>query len=255
MIVYVPGPSTAKHPCEQQWWPHLLGALLREIARTPFGRVCPSRQQSAASVVTLPVLSLPETLLANVFSLAGLPATLNVSLSCRSVHRQLWHSPFFLQALFQASGISDEALRAAGIGDHPPAKALQDFARHWLTGINLLTGSTMQLGRHGAHGPAHALNLEVARRAVLAMRAEDGVTLVQRAAETIADLVLHRAKGKGEVSKAQALLDAVAARSDIFTISQMLAILGAQQKADQDEDFLPIDPKYSVPVQHQNYHG
>lgn len=113
----------------------LMGAMLRELARTTMiGRLCPSREPTALTTL-LPVLKLPETLLACVFSFGGLSATLNAALTCRSAHAQLWQSPLFWRSLLQALGISEVALREIGLDGHREqgwlvsAKALRTFAR------------------------------------------------------------------------------------------------------------------------------
>lgn len=248
----------ATSPCGRQHRPSFIGTMIRELVRTPIiGRLCPSREPTAH--LTLPVLKLPETLLAVVFSFSGLHATLNASLSCRPAFAQMWQSPLFWRTLLQALGVSDVALRAAGLegrreeGRLGMAKALRDFARHWLLGISLLTGmpvhmkscpdiSALRLNRQSLQ-QNHSATLEDARRAVLAMRPEDGTALLQRAAESIAMLLSSRKSGESELLKAEGLLEAIANRSDIFTTGQMLDMLGAHQKADEDHDVLVTMPK------------
>jgi len=239
-------PSSASLPCAQQQRPSLLGALLRELsARTPMmGRLCPSRDHHAALVVSLPVLKLPETLLACVFSLGGLTTTLNASLSCRSAHAQLWQSPFFWRSLLQALGASDENLRALDRGRCPAsAEALRDFARHCLLGIDLFAGNPAGDLILLRPGHVRTLDLEAARRAVLAMRPKDGTILIQRATDSVSGLLRSRAAGKAEVGKAEALLEAVSTRSDLFSTAQMLNVLGAHQKANEDCNCFAMMPK------------
>lgn len=224
------------------------GLLLRELARTPIlGRLL-SREPTV--LAALPFFALPEALLALVFSLGGLPSTLSVSLTCRTAYAQLWQSPFFWRSLLQAFGASDAELCAAapegpacwlkGDGRQSSAKALRDFARHWLLGIDLLAGmlplasskstSKLALCRQGV---SSGFDLEDARRAVMAVQVEDGVVLIQRAAKSLAN-ILRNATGEAELVKAETLMEAVAARSDIFTTAQMLDILGAHQEAAED---------------------
>jgi len=256
-------PSGTCHPYGHQRWQHILGSFFRELGRLPSGKLfCPSRQQEepkTALAAALPVLALPETLLANVLSLAGLLAMLNASLTCRESQRQLWQGPCLWRALLQAYGISPAALRAAGLADDreqrpPPARAFRDFARQWLSGIHLLSGIPANLKcslvcNHGAcraSGPT----FEIAHKAILALRIEDGASLIQRTADAVANLLLSRSNGDAEV-----LLEAVASRADIFTTAQMLHILGAHQKAMLDDDVLTKIPKYHVPAQRRNCRG
>jgi len=244
-------PSGTTSPCSRG---NLMG-IVRELARTPLiGRLCPSRELVARHpTALLPVLKLPETLLAVVFSLGGLSATLNASLTCRPAYVQLWQSPLFWRTLLQNLGVSDFELRDAGLeggrdeGRLAAAKALRDFARHWLLGIDILGGmaatSALRVARQSPY-QIRSVNLEDARRAVLAMRQEDGNALIQRAVESMANLLRSRSCGEIELSKAEALLEAVATRSDIFSTAQMLDMLGAHQQADEDHDLLVTMPKH-----------
>lgn len=208
------------------------------------GRLCPSREHHAALAVPLPVLKLPETLLACIFSLGGLTTTLNASLSCRSTHAQLWQSAFFWRSLLQALGASDESLRALGTERRPAsAEALRDLARHCLLGIDLFAGIPARDLILLRPGHVQTLDLEAARRAVLAMRPQDGTILIQRAAESVSGLLRSRTAGEAEVGKAEALLEAFATRSDLFSIAQMLNVLGAHQKANEDCNSFAMAPK------------
>jgi len=256
-------PAGTCDPYCQHRWQRILGAFFRELGRLPSGRLfCPSRLQEeprTALAAALPVLALPETLLANVLSLAGLLAMLNASLSCRASHRQVWDSPFLWRALLQAYGISPAALIAAGLADDrqqrpPPARAFRDFARHWLSGIHLLSGipTNLRCSLVCSHGVCKASgpSFEFALKAILAMRIEDGASLIQNTVDAVANLLLSRCKGDAEV-----LLDAVASRADIFTTAQMLHILGARQKAMLDDDVLTKIPKYNVSAQRRNCRG
>jgi len=128
------------------------------------------------------------------------------------------------RAVLHALGAPDVALR--GISRHrgqaPSVKALRDFARHWLLGINQLVAI-----RPAAR--CMAITNEDAIRAVKAIQPEDGDALIRRAAQSLAHLLRWRAPGESELLKAEALLEAVSTRSDIFSIAQMLDMLGAHQ--------------------------
>jgi hypothetical protein len=103
--------------------------------------------------------------------------------------------------------------------------------------------------RAGAVHIKRSLNLKDARRAVLAMKEEDGATLIERAVASIAVLLRSRPVGEGELAAAEDLLEAVAARSDILTTSQMLDMLGAHQQADEENHLVSMMPKTaSAPV-------
>jgi len=187
----------------------------------------------------------------------------NASLSCRSAYEQLWQSSLIWRAVLQALGAPDAALRAVGFEEHgvngrpPSAKALQSFARHWLLGIDLLVTIPTQVHVKPSWDSARALcsgrqhgqsfDLEDARKAVRAMQPEDGEALMQRASESLANLLRSRAPGAVELSKAESLLEAVADRSDIFTIAQMLTMLGANQ-----EQALQEMPSDCCPPRHRN---
>lgn len=218
----------------------LIGSMLRTVI---MGRLCPMRAALPGRPPALPpMFKLPESLLAGIFSFGGLPLMLNASLSSRTTYGHFWDSPLFWRTLLQAFGFSEVALRSAGLeaqpgGRAPSAAALQSFARRWLLEIDLLVGfraTTMQ---------GSDMSLKAARRAVLALRPEDGFFLIQRAVDSIANLVRNRASGKMEVVQAEQLLEAVASRSDIFSTGQMLDVLGAHQKADDNHEILATPPK------------
>jgi len=235
----------ANPACSEQHRPGRLGTLLCDLARISRLR-CPSRQPAAAATTSLPLLILPVPLLACIFGHGGLPAMFNVSLSCHPVHEQLWQSPLLWRAVLHAIGAPVSMLRDAGFHEHgtnrwqSSAKALHAFARHWLFGIDRLVAMPSQVQVKIASDSKHRrcsvrphmpnLDLEVARKAVRAMQSEDGGDLLQRASESIANLLRWRAPGKAELMKAEFLLEAVSARSDIFTIAQMLDMLGAHQE-------------------------
>jgi len=189
----------------------------------------------------------------------------NASLSCHPAHDQLWNSSLLWRAVLHSLGAPDAALRAAGFEEHmasgrpPSAKALRDFARRWLLGIDLLVAIPKEVYLKPACGTTAVLcsgrqhhdrtpnfNLEDARRAVLALHPEDGAALIQRAAESLAILLRGRAPGETELVKAESLLEAVADRTDIFEIAQMLHILGAHQ-----EQALSL-PSVCCPPRHAN---
>lgn len=215
--------------------PGLAGTLRRELARTPIiGRLLQLLREPAAPAAPL-VLALPEALLASVFSSGGLPSTLAVSLSCRTAHTQLWQSPFFWRGLLLALGAPDAELRAAAPEGAPwlaAAKALRGLARRRLLGVDLLVG----------RGAQCCLSLEDARKAVMAVQVEDGAALIQCAAASLASM-LRDASEEEEPSRAEALLEAVAARPEIFTTAQMLDILGAHQEAAPEPPDLGAAPK------------
>lgn len=226
----------AQHPCTAQRRPGLLGALV-DLARK--GGLCPTRQPPAPAA-SLPLLVLPVPLLASIFSFGGLSSKLNASLSCNAAYEQLWNSPLLWRAVLQALSAPEAALRDVGnsSSQSSSAKAMRIFARQWLLGINLLVAipkevrlKTAGLGAlcSGKDEP-HGLDLEDAKKAVLALQPEDGAPLIQRAAESLANLLRWRAPGQAELVKSESLLEAVATRTDIFTIAQMLDMLGAHQE-------------------------
>lgn len=234
--------------------------VIRELSRTPMvGRLCPSRGSAVVTTWQPPFLKLPETLLAWVFGMGGLSMTFNIALTSRPAYVLLWESPVFWRTLLQALGISEHALKLAGLeGRSSTAKvaswpdewheceALRIFARHWLLGIGVLTGWPKVLGSpRQSRGEDPSLSLEDARKAVLALKEEDGKTLIQKAAESIARLLRTRGSGQKELLHAEALLEAVGARSDIFNTAQMLSMLGAHQHADEENDILSMALKNS----------
>jgi hypothetical protein len=243
--------------------------MLRELARTPLLGRLKTLLESECSKSGLPILALPDSLLACIFSFSGLPTTLSASLSCRSANAQLWQNPAFWQSLLCCLGVADTSLRAlqtrelsswfeprdVRCNDNalPKAKAFWDFARHWLLGIDVLVGMPVTLKGDGATSSfthrwrcrehAGALDLEDARRAVLALQPEDGKRLIQRAADSVTALLRDRVPGEKEMLKAEELLEAVATRVELFSTSQMLDMLGAHQRAEEEHTLRSSVPK------------
>lgn len=245
-------------PC-QQWLAFMVTVIREELSRTPMiGRLCPSRDSAVVTTWQPPFLKLPETLLAWVFGLGGLSTTFNIALTSRQAYALLWRSPFFWRTLLQALGISEQALKLAGLegcvargvaswpDEWHECEALRIFARHWLLGIGVLTGWPKVLGSpKQSRGEDHTLSLEDAKKAVLALKEEDGKTLIQKATESIVRLLRTRGSGEKELLHAEALLEAVGVRSDIFNTAQMLSMLGAHQHADEENDLLSMAVKNS----------
>jgi len=220
--------------------------ILAALARAPV--LSRFLQRTGSTCAALPFSILPENLLVYLFHFAGVPATLNASLACRAAYAQLWQSPTFWRASLQLFGASEASLLMEGRFSCPGcssiarAKAYRDLARHLLFGVDVLIGTPVhlepvtstisQLHRRQSRR-ASDFKLEDARRAVFAMLPEDGEVLIQRATETIVDMLLNRACGESELLKAEELLEAVASRCDLFTTGQMLDMLGAHQKADE----------------------
>jgi len=154
----------------------------------------------------------------------------HAALTCHRANEQLWHSQLLWRAVLHALGAPEAALRDAGFEERganrqpPPAKALRDFARRWLLGIDMLVAIPKEIS------VSRTMSLALANRAVLAMQPEDGDTLIQRAAESLANLLRSRAPGESELVNAESLLEAVSTRTDLFTIAQMLDMLGAHQE-------------------------
>lgn len=236
-------------PCAEQHRSGLLGALLGDLAR--FGRLCPARNSPELRLrgpaIPLPILTLPMPLLACVIGHAGLSAMCFSALASTRAYQQLWENPLLWRAVLHALGAPDASLRAAGLDDacqqlrEPCAKAFRAHARHWLFSIDLLINASPQV--KSAHSPSatildarrakeapQRLDLAEAARAVLALQLDDGELLIQRATESLVQLLQWRSAGTEELAKAEALLEAVAERSDLFNVSQMLSILGAHQE-------------------------
>lgn len=222
-------------------WPLICDLAIGHLPTRIGNLRCPHRQH-AAPTTPLPLLLLPVPLLASVMSYGGLPAKFQLSLCRHDFYEQLWQSPFLWRALLQALGISEAALRDASPQEHgqPSANSLQALARRWHTSINLLTAMPTEVNFKlvdscpttlcSQERSSNGLDLEVATKAVWSLRQQDGEDLIQRAAESLASLLRGRYQGEKELAKAEALLEAVAARSDIFTIAQMLDVLGAYQE-------------------------
>jgi len=236
--------SAVNPACPEHRRPGLLGTLLCDLAR--IGRLkCPSRQPAMATA-SLPMLILPVPLIACILGHGGVALMSSAALTCHQAYEQLWQSSLLWRAVLHALGAPDMPLRNLGVNEHgvnrwqSSAKDLQAFARHWLLGIDQLVAIPCQVQvkiaadskhrRCSGRQQAPGLDLEVARKAVRAIKSEDGADLLQRASKSIANLLRWRAPGKAEHMKAESLLEAVGARSDIFTIAQMLDMLGAHQE-------------------------
>jgi hypothetical protein len=192
------------------------------------------------------LLRLPEALLALIFSLAGLPFTSNASMCCRKLHAHVWESPSFWRNFLSGIGVPDMAPVCSGserqaVNHLSEAKAWQNIARIRLFGIDLLVMPAQMSGECGATA------FEDARRAVLAIRAEDGHDLINRAAVSITELLRARKPGHCELAKAEALLEAVASLSEIFNTAQMLDMLGAHQQADEKNALLFVPKHLKAP--------
>lgn len=225
---------------------HSISTLLRNFAyRTPI--LCRFLRQPEDDGAALPVLGLPENLLVYIFYSAGVSTTLNASLSCRSAHDQVWQNSTFWLAFLQLLGASHASLRIEAGHSHRcdrssgTAKAYRDIVRHLLFGIDVLVGCPVRLEPGVCSMPFvnrrrdgnTDFKLEDARRAILAMMPEDGEALIQRATDSIVELLRKRSCGESELSKAEDLLEAVASRCELFSTGQMLDMLGAHQKADE----------------------
>eukprot|EP00443_Scrippsiella_acuminata_P053058 CAMPEP_0115508132 /NCGR_PEP_ID=MMETSP0271-20121206/72137_1 /TAXON_ID=71861 /ORGANISM="Scrippsiella trochoidea, Strain CCMP3099" /LENGTH=298 /DNA_ID=CAMNT_0002937851 /DNA_START=44 /DNA_END=936 /DNA_ORIENTATION=- len=89
-----------------------------------------------------------------------------------------------------------------------------------------------KLGLQGQKSGIEALRL--ARRAIFALQREDGDKLLSRASTAIMAVLRWRGGSEEEACEAEAILDAVATRTNLFSTSQMLDILGAHQAAEAD---------------------
>jgi len=101
-----------------------------------------------------------------------------------------------------------------------------------------LEGSSVALVRASALGlRRRSSSLEVLRRAreaVMVLENEDGDNILARASSAIMAVLRWRGGGAEEAAEAEQILDAVANRTNLFSTSQMLDILGAHQAAEAD---------------------
>jgi len=250
--------TNEQQQCFFMW---IIIVVLRESARTPLARWFGKQQQPQVLLTGPPVLTMPDPLLAGILSFCRPCSTLWASRTCRSAHAQLWQNPVFWRNLLHCFGVADTSLQAlqrdelsawlnAGRKDKlRMAKAFQDFARYWLSGVDVLVGRPVQLKSNGVvsaiidrrrrNGEVVSLDLEDARRGVIAMQPEDDEALIQCVADSVTNLLSNRASGESERLKSEELLEAVAIRSDVFSTAQMLDMLGADQKATEEGWMLP----------------
>lgn len=183
----------------------------------------------------LQVLVLPEALQASIMSLAGLSPAARLSCSCRTLCKQLWDSPVVWRSLLTLL-LGNEAWHAHCSGGHAPvplepdATELRSAFRRRHFGIDELSCTTSVALRARHQKSTGFLGLEAARRAVLVLKPEDGALVIERATESVANVLRHRAQGSLERRRAAALLEAVASKAgDVFSTEQMLGMLGAEQ--------------------------
>lgn len=177
-----------------------------------------------------PLLTLPESLLSVVSDYAELSSMLQISRTCRSGYSHLWDNTLFWHALLQARGFP-----ASTVPD-PGGPAFRAVARRAFSGIDRL----VQLATDGQT----PMTLKEALRAVSAIQLQDGTALIQKATVALASLLKKpiSARGGPQASReeAEAVLEVVACKSDLFTTEQMLTLLGAHQKAEEEDSFLAL---------------
>jgi len=177
-----------------------------------------------------PLFHMPVELQSCIAATAGVTATRRLSLVSRQAFSEVWNSHSTWRAISCSSDAAPDTIRRSMASDCS-LHQLQSTVRRRLCGIDTLT--TVE-----TTGPTTMSELVCARRAIRALCAKDGVALIERVAVSVAALLRRRCRDcSSEVldcdmeNAANELLEQ-AALSELFTTSDMLSMVGAQQEAE-----------------------